>query len=450
MLKLPNFVGDFMKQFSDAGHKIYLVGGTVRGLIMDHPVNDWDFTTDATPQEIMKLFPHSYYNNQFGTVGIPMKHGEKSLVFEVTTHRKESEYTNVRHPDKVEWSKDLNEDLARRDFTINAIAYDGKTVFDPYNGQKDITDRIIRAVGDPDKRLKEDALRLMRAIRQAAQLGFLIEKNTKDSIQKNSHLITSISWERIRDEFFKILGSKNPADGILFLRSAHILKSILPEVEAGFDVDQKSPKRHHIFDVGTHSVESLRHCPSEKVITRFATLIHDIGKVETYQKDDKTGIVTFYNHEVVGAQQAAQIADRFKLSKEDKTQLVVLVRHHQFTVSEDQSDKALRRFIRQIGVENIDEMIALRIGDRLGSGAKETSWRTELFKKRLVEVQNVPFSIHDLKITGGDIMKELEIKPGPQVGKVLKQLFEMIDDEKLKNERKELLAELQKIKKTAE
>ncbi|PIZ62233.1 hypothetical protein COY16_04885 [Candidatus Roizmanbacteria bacterium CG_4_10_14_0_2_um_filter_39_13] len=450
MLKLPNFVGGFMKQFSDARHKIFLVGGTVRGLIMDHPVNDWDFTTDATPQEIMKLFPHSYYNNQFGTVGIPMKQGEDSLVFEVTTHRKESEYTNVRHPDKVEWSKDLNEDLARRDFTINAIAYDGETLFDPYNGQKDISDRIIRAVGDPDKRLKEDALRLMRAIRQAAQLGFLIEKNTKDSIQKNSHLITSISWERIRDEFFKILSSKNPADGILFLRSAHILKSILPEVEAGFGVDQKSPQRHHIFDVGTHSVESLRHCPSEKVITRFATLIHDIGKVETYQKEEKTGIITFYNHEVVGEQQAAQIADRFKLSKEEKKQLVMLVRQHQFTVSEDQSDKALRRFIRQIGVENIDEMIALRTGDRLGSGAKETSWRTELFKKRLVEVQNVPFSIHDLKITGEDVMKELEIKPGPPVGEIMKQLFEMVDDEKLKNERKELLVELQKIKKTAE
>ena len=449
MLKLPDFITDFMKQFSDAGHKIYLVGGTVRGLIMDHQINDWDFTTDATPQEIMKTFPHSFYNNQFGTVGIPMKHGEENLVFEVTTHRKESEYTNARHPDKIEWSKDLNEDLARRDFTINAIAYDGETLFDPYDGQKDIKDRIIRAVGDPDKRLKEDALRLMRAIRQAAQLGFLIEKNTKDSIQKNSHLITSISWERIRDEFFKILSSNNPAEGILFLRSAHILKSILPEVEASFAVDQKSPQRHHMYDVGTHLVESLRHCPSEKVITRFATLIHDIGKVETYQKDEKTQIITFYNHEVVGEKQAEQIANRFKLSKDEKKQLALLVRHHQFTVSEDQSDKALRRFIRQIGVENIDEMIALRTGDRLGSGAKETSWRTELFKKRLTEVQNVPFTVHDLNVTGEDVMKELRIKPGPQVGKVMKQLFEMIDDEKLKNEREELFAQLQKIKQTA-
>ena len=290
----------------------------------------------------------------------------------------------------------------------------------------------------------------MRAIRQAAQLGFLIEKNTKDSIQKNSHLITSISWERIRDEFFKILSSKNPAEGILFLRSAHILKSILPEVEASFEVDQKSPQRHHMYDVGTHLVESLRHCPSENVITRFATLIHDIGKVETYQKDEKTKIITFYNHEVVGEKQAEQIANRFKLSKDEKKQLVLLVRHHQFTVSEDQSDKALRRFIRQIGVENIDEMIALRTGDRLGSGAKETSWRTELFKKRLTEVQNVPFSVHDLNITGNDVMKELGIKPGPKVGEVMNKLFEMIDDGKLKNVREELLAQLQKIKKTAQ
>jgi len=444
MLKLPDFITTFMKQFTAAEYKIYLVGGTVRGLIMDLPINDWDFTTDATPQQIMKLFPHSYYNNQFGTVGIPMKHNDDTLVFEVTTHRKESEYTNVRHPDKIEWSKDLLEDLARRDFTINAIAYDGKTLIDPYDGQKDIEYRIIRAVGKPDKRFKEDALRLMRAIRQAAQLGFLIEEETKESIQKNSHLITSISWERIRDEFFKILSSNNPAEGILFLRSTHILKSILPEVEVAFDVDQKSPERHHIYDVGTHLVESLRHCPSEKVITRFATLIHDIGKVETYKKDEETQIITFYNHEVVGEKQAAQIADRFKLSKEQKKQLVRLVRYHQFTVSEDQSDKALRRFIRQIGVENIDEMLALRTGDRLGSGAKETSWRTELFKKRLIEVQTVPFTVHDLKITGTDVMKELGIKQGPRVGAILNELFGKIDDGMLKNERKTLLKELTK------
>ncbi|MDP4011668.1 MAG: CCA tRNA nucleotidyltransferase [Candidatus Roizmanbacteria bacterium] len=450
MLKLPDFIADFMKQFSNAGYKIYLVGGTVRGLIMDHPVNDWDFTTDATPEQIMKLFPHSYYNNQFGTVGIPLKHEDDNLVFEVTTHRKESEYTNVRHPDKIEWSKDLNGDLARRDFTINAIAYDGETLYDPFDGQKDIKDRIIRAVGDPNNRLKEDALRLMRAVRQAAQLGFLIEKSTKDSIQKNSHLITSISWERIRDEFFKILSSKNPAEGILFLKNTHILKNILPEVEASFGVDQKSPERHHMYDVGTHLVESLRHCPSENVITRFAALIHDVGKVETYQKDEKTKIITFYNHEVVGEKQAEQIANRFKLSKEEKKQLVLLVRHHQFTVSEDQSDKAVRRFIRQIGVENIDEMLALRTGDRLGSGAKESSWRTELFKKRLTDVQNIPFSVHDLNITGNDVMKELGIKPSPKVGEVMNKLFEMIDDEKLKNVREELLAQLQKIKKTAE
>lgn len=191
----------------------------------------------------------------------------------------------------------------------------------------------------------------------------------------------------------------------------------------------------------------MRHCPSTDAITRFATLIHDIGKRETYRKDPETQIITFYNHEVVGEKQAREIASRFKLSKGESEQLVLLVRNHQFTVSEDQSDKAVRRFIRQIGVENIDEMLALRTGDRLGSGAKETSWRTELFKKRLVDVQHIPFSVHDLKITGHDVMEVMNIKPGPQIGDIMDQIFEEVDDEKLHNDREALLARLTELKK---
>lgn len=450
MRTLPDFVQDFMKQFTDAGYQIYVVGGTVRGLVMDVATTDWDFTTSAKPQEIMKLFPHSFYNNSFGTVGIPIERGSETMIFEVTTFRKESGYSNVRHPDKIEWADRVEEDLARRDFTINAMAFDGKDLLDPLHGQDDIAQKLIRAVGDPEKRFSEDALRLVRAIRQAAQLGFYIEEATRKSIQKNAHLITKISWERIRDEFFKILVSAHPAEGILFLRSNDLLKYILPEVDACFAVDQKSPERHHIYDVGTHLVESLRNCPSPEVITRFAALIHDIGKPETYQKDPQTGIITFYNHEIVGEQMARKIADRLKLSKEDKSQLVTLVRHHQFTVTENQSDKALRRFIRQIGVENIDEMLALRTGDRLGSGARETSWRTELFKKRLLDVQHVPFTVHDLKITGHDVMEKLQMKPGPQVGEILNELFQEVDDEKVQNDSEALLKRLEELKKTSE
>lgn len=448
MLQLPEKILTFMQQFRDHHFEIYTVGGTVRGLLMNASVTDWDFTTNAKPEEIRNLFPHSFYNNTFGTVGIPVEMDDTPEVFEVTTYRKESGYTNARHPDEVTWSDNVLDDLARRDFTINAIAYDGEHMIDPYSGQDDIKKKIIRAVGDPDIRFAEDALRLMRAVRQASQLGFAIEERTFDSIRKNAEKIKQISGERVRDEFFKLLLSPHPAEGVLLLRSTGILQYILPEVEKNFDVDQKSPERHHIYDVGTHLVESLRNCPSTDFITRFATLIHDIGKAETYRKDPETNIITFYNHEVVGEKMAGVIADRFKLSKEQKKKLVLLVRHHQFTVSEEQTDKAIRRFIRQIGVENIDDMLALRTGDRLGSGSKETSWRTELFKKRLTEVQKVPFTVHDLKITGHDVMDVLGIEPGPKIGDIMDQIFEEVDDEKLENEREALLARLKEIKST--
>lgn len=448
MLKLPDYVSTFLQKFQDHNFQIYIVGGTVRGLLMNVPVKDWDFTTNAKPEEIMKLYPHSFYNNTFGTVGIPIPVGEHQHIFEVTTFRKESGYTNVRHPDQVTWADQVEDDLARRDFTINAIAYDGTKLVDPYQGQNDIEQKIIRAVGDPDIRFAEDALRLMRAVRQASQLGFAIEEQTLKSIQTNAANISKISGERIRDEFFKILLSDHPAEGIVLLRSTGILQYILPEVEKNFGVEQKSPGRHHIYDVGTHLVESLRYCPSDDVITRFATLIHDIGKADTYRKDDQSGVITFYNHEVVGEKMAADIADRFKLSKEQKKKLILLVRYHQFTVSEEQTDKAIRRFIRQIGVEHIDDILALRTGDRLGSGSKETSWRTELFKKRLTEVQKIPFTVHDLKITGHDVMQVLNIPPGPRIGEIMDQIFEEVDDEKIPNERETLLTRLEEIKNT--
>ncbi|PIQ73804.1 hypothetical protein COV58_00525 [Candidatus Roizmanbacteria bacterium CG11_big_fil_rev_8_21_14_0_20_36_8] len=449
MLEIPTFVQNFMNQFSSAGHKIYLVGGTVRGLIMNHKVSDWDFTTSAKPEEIMRIFPHSFYNNQFGTVGIPIEHEGTSYIFEVTTFRKESNYSNVRHPDIIEWAETVEEDLARRDFTINAIAYDGSKITDPYDGQIDIKNHILKAVGNPDIRFKEDALRLIRAIRQASQLGFMIEPATMKSLNENSNLINKISWERIRDEFFKILTSDHPAEGVLFLKNAGILNYILPELNECFGVDQKSPERHHIYDVGTHLVESLRHCPSRDPITLFATLIHDVGKKETYSKDEKTKIITFYNHEVVGEKLAKKIAHRFRLSKEQENKFVTLVKYHQFTVSEDQSDKALRRFIKNIGKKNITDMLDLRTGDRLGSGAKLTSWRTELFKKRLIDVQRIPFSVQDLKITGHDVMNMLSIKPGPQIGEILNKLFKEVDDEKLPNKREALLKQLTTFKKTS-
>ncbi len=448
MFRLTRSVTDFMDVFKKNNYKIYLVGGAVRDILLNEnpeEVGDnWDFATSATPEQILKLFPDGFYNNKFGTVGISIKEKDKAIIFEITTFRKEGEYKDARHPEKIEWAKTIEEDLSRRDFTVNAIAYDGEKIVDPYEGRKHIKEKLITAVGNPNKRFSEDALRLMRAIRFASELGFLIEDNTRMSIQKNAQLITKISWERIRDELFKILVSPNPAEGILFMRNTGLLTFILPEVDMCFIIPQKSPKRHHVYDVGTHLVMALKHCPSKDVITRLATLLHDVGKSKTFKREEETGLITFYNHEVVGTQMISKIADRLRLSKKQKEKLVKLVQHHQFTVSELQTDKAVRRFIRNIGQEYLQDMLDLRYADRVGSGAKPTSWRFELFKKRLTEVQKKPFSITDLKVNGNDVMKILDIKPGPEIGKTLKSIFN--DEEgRVKNEREILLKKIREF-----
>lgn len=457
MYQLPASITDFMRVFTDAGHQIYVAGGPVRDLVLGREVTDWDFTTSATPEQILALFPDSFYHNTYGTVTV--KHQVSNSKFqndvilsetkdpdyqllEVTPFRREGTYTDGRHPDEVKWAKTLEEDLARRDFTIGAMAYDGQKVIDLFDGQTDLKNKVIRAVGEPDKRFSEDALRLLRAVRFSAQLGFLIEPTTLESIKKNAALIQKISWERIRDEFYKILLSPHPTEGVLFLRSTGLLKYILPELDVCFDVPQKSPGRHHIYDVGTHLVKSLEHCTSTNVITRFATLIHDIGKAPTFHQDPDTQMITFYNHEVVGERMATVIADRFRMSKDEKDLFVRLVAQHQFVVSEELTDNAIRRFIRNVGRENLEEMFALRHADRLGGAATETSWRTELFKKRVAELLIEPFTVKDLKIDGNDVMKILNIKPSRQVGDILDALFEKVVNKELENEREVLLKSL--------
>lgn len=441
MSTLPKEVLGFMEIFRKQGYQIYVVGGPVRDMVLGKQPSNWDFATNATPDSILKLFPDAFYHNTYGTVTVMVD----ETPFEITPFRKEGTYSDNRHPDAITWAESIEEDLSRRDFTINALAYDGEKLIDLFNGKQHIKEKLIVAVGDADKRFQEDALRLLRAVRFAAQLGFTIDKKTRESVKTNATLIQNISWERIRDEFLKILASEGAAEGILLLKDTGLLKYILPEVDVCFDVPQKSPKRHHVYDVGTHLVKSLGSTPSKDPITRFATLIHDIGKYKTFKKDPETEIITFYNHEVVGTNQAKQIAERFKLSKKDTEKLVRLVQYHQFTVSEDQSDKAIRRFIREVGKIYIQDMLDLRTGDRIGSGATPTSWRLELFKKRLEEVQKEPFKVTDLKINGKDVMDALKIKPGPEVGKALNNLFNEVIEGKVKNTRTDLIGRIKKL-----
>ncbi len=449
MIRLPTTAQHIIDTMHKKGFQCYAVGGSVRDTLLGKGTKGWDFTTNATPEQVLGIFPDSFYDNQFGTVGVKIYSTGKDTsvkpddIYEITTYRSEKEYSDFRHPDKITWGVTLAEDLSRRDFTINAIATDGKEIFDPHGGQKDLQDKIIRTVGNPEDRFQEDALRMMRAIRIASELGFLIDPTSAQAIRKHATLLSNVSPERIQAELIKIMASDYPSDGILLAKNTQILSVILPELDRAFEVKQKSPKRHHIYDVGTHSVMALKHCPSKDPIVRLATLLHDIGKVPTF-REDTTGLVTFYNHEIISTKLVKGIMQRLRMSKNDSERILTLVRWHQFTVDERQTDSAIRRIIRHVGKENLEDMLALRTGDRLGGGALETSWRMELFKKRLVEVQKQPFTVADLHIDGYDVMKILHLKPGPKVGETLNALFSQVEKGTIPNERDALLRELEK------
>jgi len=448
--KIPDQVWKVFQKFTDAGYEIYLVGGAVRNLLWGKTPTNCDFTTNAHPEVIQSLFLDSFYDNVFGTVGLAIKRGKKQETYEITTYRGERGYGDHRHPSRIWWGKSLEEDLKRRELTVSAFVIGPKKnlpsgpesleLIDLFEGRKDFEKKIIRAVGNPQQRFKEDALRMLRAIRLATQLSFTIEPVTFEAIQKNAHLINKISKERIREELLKILASDFPADGITLLLSSSLLQYLIPELLKGYGLSQKG---HHLYDVWTHSVESLRHCPSKDPIVRLATLIHDIGKPYVVKGKGKNR--TFYNHEMVSTKIAQNLAERLKFSNKDKEKLVTLVRWHQFTCDERQTDSAIRRFIRNVGQQNLNDILALRIGDRLGGGAKETSWRLEKFKQRLIEVQKQPFTVADLKVNGHEVMKILGLKPGPKVGEILEKLFEKVVEGKLKNQKRILLKEIQKL-----
>ncbi len=449
-LNIPDKILGVYKKIQDAEFEVYLVGGSVRDIILEKNVKDWDFTTNATPQEVLKIFPNGFYDNPFGTVGVPV---EKGQVVEITTYRTEHGHKDRRRPEKVEWGKTIEEDLSRRDFTINAIAIklklpdkDNFEIVDLLNGQEDLKNKIIKAVGDPKKRFKEDALRLMRAIRLTTELSFTIEENTWNEIVNDANLINEISKERIQIELLRILASDFPYEGIMLLRNSGLLEYIIPELLDGVGISQARPGRHHTTDVFTHNIMSLKFCPSQDPIVRFATLIHDVGKPKVENKDDN-GLVIFHNHEIMGAKIAKDICERLKFSKKDKEKIVNLIRWHMFTVDEKITDAAIRRFIRRVGVENVQDMMDLRIGDRLGGGTQTAeSWRLKHFKKRVEEqLQPAPFSINDLAVDGNDVMKILKIKPGPKIGEILQKLFEEVDEDLTKNNKEYLTKRIKEL-----
>lgn len=453
--KIPDAVKNVLEKLEDAGYEAYIVGGCVRDLIMGKEPKDWDVATNAKPEEVMKIFPDSFYENEFGTVGVKVEKFIKSGflnperehdVVEVTTFRIESKYSDKRRPDKVEFTRSLEEDLNRRDFTINAIALKLKTkneklkneyeIIDLYNGQEDVKKKIIRTVGDPHKRFDEDALRMMRAVRFHAELGFNIEKKTLEAIKKYSKDLKHIALERIKEELTRIILSDNPSEGINVLHQTGLLDYIIPELEKGVGVKQN---RHHIYTIYKHSILSLKYCPSKKIEVRLASLLHDIAKPQTKRGEGE--YATFYNHDHVGARIAEKILTHLRFSNEVIAKVKLLVDNHMFYYNPDEVGPAMvRRLVKKVGLENIKDLIDVRIADRLGSGVpKAKPYKLHHLEYMIDKVSTHAVSVKMLKINGNDLMQELKIKPGPKIGAILDVLLAEVIENASKNEKNILL-----------
>ena len=446
-IKFPEEAHQILGKLGDAGFEAFVVGGCLRDAMLGRPPKDWDVTTSASPEEIQKLFPDSFYENQFGTVGV--KTGSKDpgvAVIEVTTFRSDLGYSDKRHPDRIEFAKNIEEDLARRDFTINAMAHDGTRLVDPFAGAKDLEDKVIRAVGEPNKRFSEDALRLMRAVRFATDLGFDIEESTQAAVREHAGLLEMIAKERIADELKKIIMTDHADRGIELLRKQELLRYILPELGEGFGVGQN---RHHIYTVWEHNVLALKYAAEQKYSfhARLASLLHDVGKPRTKQGDGPDS--TFYGHEAVGGNMAAQMLTRLRFSKDDIEKVALLVRNHMFQSDPDKVTPAgVRRLVARAGQENITELLQVREADRIGSGVpKARPYRLRYFMFLVEKVQTEPTSRKQMAINGDEVMEILDIKPGPRVGAIIDALFEEVLDDPSRNTKEYLINKMQELNK---
>lgn len=432
-LVIPNEVSRVTQMLEKAGFKAFLVGGCVRDLITSRKPKDWDVATDAKPPEIIGLFSKTFYENDYGTVGVVNETDDESLkVIEVTPFRLEAKYSDNRRPDSVTFSKNIEDDLKRRDFTMNAIALQingegKKVVIDPFEGQEDIKKQIIRAVGDPNERFEEDALRILRAIRIASEIGFTIEEKTGEAMKKTAPILKKISKERIRDEFNRIILSSRPMEGIEMARNMGILEYIVPELLPAIGVEQNQA---HAYDVWNHLMKTLEHSEKKKwgLDIRLAALFHDISKPETRRKNPETGEWTFYGHDVVGARVTKAILTRLKYSNEIIEKVTKLVRWHMFfSDTELITLSAVRRMIRNVGRENIWELMNVRICDRIGTGRpKEDPYRLRKYKSMVEEALKDPISVGMLKVNGGRVIEVTEIPPGPKIGYILHALLEEV------------------------
>ena len=449
---IPKEVQSIIADLKKAGFEAFAVGGCVRDVLLDKEPNDWDVATNARPEQIQKIFPKSFYENKFFTVTVQTKSRKAHLKeIEITTYRSEAKYGDKRHPDAVTFAKTIEEDLSRRDFTINAMALEIQKsksqkprIIDPFKGQEDLKKKTIRAVGKPEKRFSEDALRMMRAIRFASVLNFQIEPKTAEAIKKHSSLLKDISEERVRDELIKIIMSNNAAQGIELLRELNLLKHIIPELEQGYKLEQN---KHHIYDCYEHYLRSLDYAAKKNFNfqVRVAALLHDVGKPAT--KEGKGKDSTFYRHEIVGTKMTKKILERLKFSKKDINKITCLVRYHLFYYTpEEVSESSVRKLLRGVGKESIEELIQLRMADRIGSGCpKAEPYKLRHLKYVIERVSQDPISARMLKVSGNDIMEILNTRPGPKIGQVLDILLNDVLEDPKKNKKDFLKKEIKRL-----
>jgi len=424
-----------------AGHEAYVVGGCVRDALRGVDPHDWDVATSATPEAIQKVFRHALYLNRFGTVVV--REGRHEI--EVTTYRIEADYADHRHPTEVAFTDSLREDLARRDFTMNAMAWrpgvagrPGELV-DPFGGQRDLDAKIVRAVGEPRERFQEDALRMLRAVRFATRLGFVIDPRTAEAIRECASLAKSLSGERIQQEITKMLDAEKPSVAFWMLSDLGLLAVICPELEIAKDTPQDKAVAQNVFD---HSLATMdaspldERDPKQRYVLRLAGLFHDIGKPATFADGH------FHQHEFVGEAKAREILRRWRFDKETVTQVTHLIRNHMFWYQTEWTGSAVRRFVRKVGLENIPALFALRKADNIGSGARSPRMYAleSLWERVQEEIRAASaFSLKDLAIDGDDVMNELGIASSPEVGRILNELFERVTEDPQLNTREKLL-----------
>ncbi len=435
---VPEPVLDLLHRLWGVGHAAYVVGGSLRDVLLDRPAADWDLATDARPEEVLAIFPDASYENQFGTVGLRRRDG----IHEITTFRSEHEYADFRRPHRVEFGDRIEDDLARRDFTINALAWgaeprrDGSLpeagLVDPYGGLADLAAGLIRAVGDPNERFGEDALRMIRAVRLAAVLEFEIEPATLAAIRARADLVRHLSGERIAAELTKLLAARRPSVGLGLLAETGLLDRILPELAAQRGVPQaKIPGD----DLWAHTLRTVDAAPEDRPIVRLAALLHDVGKPETAADGH------FPGHETRGAELTGVILRRLRLPRETIERVAHLVRHHMFSYEGAWSDAAVRRFIARVGPDALDELFALRRADNLGSGLPPEATGLAELEARVAAILAGPVVLdrRQLAVDGNDLMAELGLEPGPRLGRILDALLDRVVADPALNERPTLL-----------